>query len=126
QLFNRRGAEKGCGLADEVLPELAWNLRLPRWGAEAHQRFLEPLALERAGEGLLDDEQDAVAAFTKDPPDADAVVGRPEGALRKENDRSSLARHRRSPRPLRLAPMVAGAPQPAVASTYARPRGDSR
>ena len=56
-------------------------------GAEPHQPLLESLLLERPGERLLDHEDDPVAALAEDLADADAVVGRPEGALREEDDR---------------------------------------
>ena len=56
-------------------------------GAEPHQPLLEALRLERPGERLLDHEHDAVAALAQDVADADAVVGRPEGALGEEDDR---------------------------------------
>ena len=77
----------GSGVADEVLPELArLLLRLGR-RLEPHQPLLEALLLERAREGLLDHEHDPVPALPERLPDADAVVRRPVGALREEDDR---------------------------------------
>ena len=60
ELLDRRLAELRRGVADEVLPELARRLLDLRRGLEAHQRLLEALRLERAGERLLDDEDDAL------------------------------------------------------------------
>ena len=65
---------------------------------EPHQPLLEALGLERAGERLLDDEHDAMATRAQDLADADAVVGRPEGALREEDD---------GPRPIAHARIIA-------------------
>jgi len=53
---------------------------------ELHQRLLEALRLERAGERLLDHEDDARATLEQHLADADAVVRRPEGAFREEDD----------------------------------------
>ena len=56
-------------------------------GASRIVRSSKPLRLERPGEGLLDDEHDPMAAPAQHVADADAVVRRTEGALRKEDDR---------------------------------------
>src|SRR4029077_15125824 len=48
---------------------------------EAHRCLLEALRLERAGERLLHDEHDPLAAFEQDAADPDAVVRGAEGAL---------------------------------------------
>src|SRR4029453_17673591 len=53
--------------------------------------LLEALRLERAREGLLEDENDAVSALAQHLADADAVIRRAVRALREEDDR----RHRR-------------------------------
>ena len=53
---------------------------------QPHQPLLEALLLERAGEGLLDDEDDAVPAPAQHVADPDAVVGRSEGALGEEDE----------------------------------------
>ena len=82
-------AEDGRSVADEVLPELARLLRLRRRRGEPHRPLLESLRLERACEGLLDDEHDPMATPAQDVTDADAVVRRAERALRKEDDRSA-------------------------------------
>jgi hypothetical protein len=50
-------------------------------------RLLEAPGLERAGERLLDDEDDAGAALAQDLADADAVVRRAVCALGEEDDR---------------------------------------
>src|ERR671918_208718 len=81
-------AEHRCGLADEVLPELARLLLLLGRRSEAHQALLEPLLLERAGEQLLDDEDHAVAGPSQHVADPDAVVRRPERTLGEEDDRA--------------------------------------
>ena len=60
-------------------------------GPEPHQPLLEAARLERAGERLLEDEHDAVAALAQHLADARAVVGRAVGALGEEDDRG----HRR-------------------------------
>ena len=83
-------AEDRRGVADEVDPELARDLRLVRRGAEAHQPFLEALCLERPGEQFLDDEHDPMASFAEDRADPRAVVGRTVGALREEDDRAGV------------------------------------
>ena len=59
-------------------------------GPEPHEALLEALRLERARERLLQHEHDSVAAFAQDVPDPDAVVGRAEGALGKEDDRARV------------------------------------
>ena len=76
---------------DEVDPELAGRLLLLGRRAEPHEALLEAARLERARERLLDDEHDAVPALAQHGADADAVVGRPVGALGEEDDRG----HRR-------------------------------
>src|SRR5207253_1491624 len=91
ELLDRGLAELGRGLADEVLPELAGRLLDLRRRLKPHQRLLEALRLERAGEGFLDDEDDPLAAFQQHPTDSDAVVRRAEGALREEDDRQERA-----------------------------------
>ena len=62
ELFDRRFAEDRRRVADEVLPELARDFLGLRRRGQPHQPLLEPFLLERAGERLLDDEDDAVAA----------------------------------------------------------------
>src|SRR5581483_6116257 len=78
-------------VADEVLPELTWNLRFGGRRTKAHEPLLEALGLQRALERLLDHEDDAMPAPPQDIPDPDAVVRRPERPLGKEDER--LARH---------------------------------
>ena len=80
--------EDGRRVADEVLPELTWLLGLSRRRGKTDQPFLEPLRLEGPRERLLHDEHDAVAPPAQDIRDPDAVVRRPEGPLRKEDDGS--------------------------------------
>src|SRR5664279_5373339 len=94
ELLDRRLAEDGRGVPDEVDPELARDLGHLGRRAEAHQPLLEALRREPPGERLLDDEHDPVAARPQDVADPDAVVGRPEGALGKEHDRATVG-HRR-------------------------------
>ena len=91
ELLDRRLAEDRRRVADEVLPELAGLLLLLGRRAEAHRRSSKPFASSVPGERLLDDEDDAVPAPAEDVPDPDAVVGRPEGALREEDDGRHLA-----------------------------------
>ena len=93
QLLLGRGAEDRRRVADEVLPELARRFLGLRRRRQPHQPLLEPLGLERPGEGLLDDEDDPVAAPAQDVADADAVVGRPERPLGEEDDRRALLAH---------------------------------
>ena len=80
-------AEDGRRVADEVLPELARLLGLRGRGREPHRPLLEPFRLERAGERLLDDEDDPVAAPAQHVADAHAVVRGTERALGEEDDR---------------------------------------
>ena len=86
ELLDRRLAEDRRGVADEVLPELAGLLLDLGRRPEPHEPLLESLRLERAGEGLLDDEDDAVPAFDEYLADPDAVVRRAVGPLREEDD----------------------------------------
>jgi len=95
ELLDRRLAEDRRGLADEVLPELTRRLLGLGRRAEAHEALLEALCLEAAGEGLLDDEHDAVTALAQHAPDADAVVRRAVGAFREEDDRAHDGSDRR-------------------------------
>ena len=90
QLVERRLAEDRCGLADEVLPELARLLLGLRRRAESHQPLLEPLRLEAPRERLLDHEHDPVPALAQHLPDSDAVVRRAISPLGKEHDRRRL------------------------------------
>ena len=87
ELLESALAEDGRRVADEVLPELARLLGLLRRRGQPHRPLLEALRLERAGERLLDDEDDPVAAPAQDVADAHAVVRRAERALREEDDR---------------------------------------
>src|SRR5207253_1506637 len=79
ELVDRGSPELRRRLADEVLPELAGLLLDLGLRLEAHARLLEPLRLERAGERLLDDEDDARAALPQAAADPGAVVRRPVG-----------------------------------------------
>ena len=90
QLLDRRLAEDGRRVADEVLPELARLLLLLRRRPEPHEALLEALRLEVAGERLLHDEHDPVTALAEHLPDPDAVVGRAVGAFGEEHDRRAL------------------------------------
>ena len=74
---------------------------------ETHEALLEALRLERAGERLLHDEDDPMAARAEDVPDADAVVRRSEGALGEEHDRPGVG-HARPPG----GSMLTGEPSP--------------
>ena len=60
---------------------------------QPHQPLLESLRLQRPREGLLDDEDDAVAAAAQHVADADAVVRRPERPLGEEDDRRGGLAH---------------------------------
>jgi hypothetical protein len=71
---------------------------------QPHQPLFEALRLERAGERLLDDEDDPVATAAEDVADADAVVRRPEGALGEEDNRA----HRPSGWRATKLPMIRG------------------
>ena len=110
ELLDRRLAKDRRRLADEVLPELACVLLLLGGRSEAHQALLEALLLESARERLLDDEHDSVAAPAQHVADADAVVGRPVGALGEEDDRGGQASSRRRPSPAR-SPARRSAPE---------------
>ena len=77
ELLDRRLAEDRRRVVDEVDPELPGHLFLLGWRAEAHEALLEAARLERAGERLLEDEDDAVPALAQHGADARAVVGRP-------------------------------------------------
>ena len=55
-------------------------------GVSRMSRSSKPCAVERAGERLLDDEDDAVPAAAEHVADADAVVGRPVRALGEERN----------------------------------------
>ena len=94
ELVDGRLAEDRGRLADEVLPELPRDFLDLRRRRQPHQPLLEALRLERAGEGLLDDEDDPVPARAQDVADPDAVVGRPERSLGEEDDRRAGGAHR--------------------------------
>ena len=92
ELLDRRLAELGRGLADEVDPELAGILvavTLGR-GSEVDEVLLEPERLELALPRRLGGEDDPVTALLEDLADADAVVRRPVRALGHEHDREPL------------------------------------
>ena len=89
-LLQRRLAEDRRRVADEVDPELPRDLGLRGRRAEPHQALLEPLGLEVAGERLLDDEHDPVAAPPQHVADAHAVVGRAVRPLGEEHDRPAV------------------------------------
>ncbi len=91
ELLDRRLAEDRRRVADEVDPELARDLVDLGLRPEAHQPLLEALCLERPGERLLDDEDDAMASRAKHLADPDAVVGRAERTLREEDDRPRVS-----------------------------------
>src|SRR4029079_11634655 len=99
ELLEGRLPEDRRRITDEVDPELAGHLGLRRRRTETHQSLLEALRLQRPGERLFDDEHDAVTARSEDLADADAIVGRPEGTLRKEDDRARVGHSK----PLRVA-----------------------
>ena len=86
ELLDRRLAEDGRGVADEVLPELAGLLLDLRRRPEPHEAFLEALRFEDAGERLLDDEDDPMPALAQHLADPDAVVRRAERPLGEEHD----------------------------------------
>ncbi len=104
ELLDGRLAEDRRGVADEVDPELARDLRLGRRGAEAHQPFLEALRLERPGERFLDDEHDPVAALAQDGADPRAVVGRTVGPFGEEHDRPGVGHRAAQPTDHRTLP----------------------
>ena len=111
ELLDRRLAEDGRGVADEVLPELARVLGRLGGRGEPHQPLLEPLLDQRPLERLLGDEDDPVPAPAQHVADPDAVVGRAVGALGEEGERlrahtSGLnsGRARLRPAGLRLTP----------------------
>src|SRR5258707_3870753 len=87
ELLDRRLPEHRRGIADEVDPELAWDLRGRRRRPEPHPALLEAFRLERPGERLLDDEDDPVAARLQHLPDPDTVVRRAVGPFGEEDDR---------------------------------------
>lgn len=60
---------------------------------QAHQPLFEPLFLERTGEGLLDDEDDAVPTPPQNVADPDAVVRRSERPLGEEHNRQLFPAH---------------------------------
>src|SRR5262249_23176999 len=97
ELLDRRLAEFGRGVADEVLPELTGVLRGVRGRSQVDQILLEPQRGEFAGPGRLSREDDPVAALTQHVTDTDAVVRRSVGTLGHEQHRQ--LRHRVS-RPL--------------------------
>ena len=84
-VLDRRPAEDRA-VPDVVLPELAGVLVGLGRRAEAHQPLLERCSAS-AGERLLDHEHGAVPAVAQDVGDADAVIGRPVGALEEEQNR---------------------------------------
>src|SRR4051812_7609217 len=86
ELLDRRLAKLRRRLTDEVLPELARRLLDLGRRLEPHQRLLEALGLERAGERLLDDEDDPDSPFPQYLADPDAVVGGPVRAFREKDD----------------------------------------
>src|SRR6187431_3228869 len=91
ELLDRRLAEDGRRVADKVDPELAGDLVDLGLRPKAHQALLETLRLERPGERLLHDEDDAVASRAKHVADTDAVVRRAERTLREEDDRPGVS-----------------------------------
>ena len=108
QLLDRRRAKHRRGVADEVLPELAGRLLDLGLGPEPHQPLLESARLERAREGLLDDEHDPVPAGAQHIADADAVVGGAERPLREEHDRRHAASMTAAGGPAPAHPLVIG------------------
>ena len=65
--------------------EVWWDEKFNR--DEPNEALLEASRLERAGEGVFDDEHDAVAALAQHRSHADAVIGRPECPLGEKRDR---------------------------------------
>ena len=100
ELLERRLAEDRRRVADEVDPELAGDLGLRGRRAEAHQALLEALGLEVAGERLLDDEHDPVAAPPQHVADARRSCSsgrrRPRGRTRSSGRRPRWHLVRRS------------------------------
>ena len=89
ELIERRGAEHRLGVADEVGPELTGGL-LGRVGGrrrrEVDEILDEPERLEPAGPRCLGGEHHPVAVLAQQVADADAVVRRPVGTLRHEQE----------------------------------------
>ena len=94
QLLDGRLAELRCGPCDVVLPELAGlGPGLGRRG-QVDQIFLEAERREPPLPRPLGGEHDPVPAAAQHIADADAVVGRPVGALRHHHDRQRRYGHR--------------------------------
>ena len=118
-LLQRRLAEDRRRVADEVDPELPRDLGLRGRRAEPHQALLEPLGLEVAGERLLHDEHDPVAAAPQHVADAHAVVGRAVRPLGEEHDRPAVGHAGTS----FVARSVVGKAAPMIARRPCRSRG---
>ena len=93
ELLDRRLAEFGRRLGDEIGPELAGVLLALRRRSEINEVLFEAQRRKAALPGGLGGEDDAVAAPFEDLADADAVVRRPVGALGHEEDGQALVGH---------------------------------
>ncbi len=89
QLIEGRGTKHRLGVADEVGPELSCRLLggVGGWGwCEVDEVLDEPERLEPAGPRCLGREHHRVALPAQDVADPDAVVRRPVGAFRHEQE----------------------------------------
>ena len=128
QLLDRRLAELGRGVADEILPELPGTLGSRSTGTRRRQVnkvFLKAKRLQPPLPGRLGREHDPVAAAAQNIADPDAVVGRPVRALGQEEDRQRPLAHNWLPtlRPDQI-PDPTGSPIP-EADRHNRPAGMS-
>jgi hypothetical protein len=93
ELLDRRLAELGRRLGDEVGPELARVLLAFCGRRQVDQVFLEPERLEPPLPRRLGREHDAMPASLQDLADADAVVRWAVGTLGHEQDREPIVGH---------------------------------
>src|SRR5262249_46609303 len=97
-LLDRRLAELRRGAGDELFPErarvlVAVTFAGVRGRGQVDQVLLEPERLQLAPPGRLSREHHAVAALAQHVADTHAVVRRPVGALRHEQDGQWPASH---------------------------------
>src|SRR5687768_6883744 len=117
QLLDRRLAELGGGLRDEVGPELAGILICIHGRREVDEVLLEPERLEAVPPRGFGREDDSVTSLLEDLADPDAVVRRPVGALGHEDDGERVGH---------VAPVVVGSGARSWLDTAAYPYHPAR